>query len=153
MKLKRHTWHHQLYTFLDRHMYNGDTNVCKYIRGVTTGAILALLLSIVLAAFSLVLLDPIVSALAYWITGISFVSFFGVAFGSILMPLSAGFAIYVAFSVFLIGFGIYHGYHYILQKAKPSYTDSKLNTFTDVVYAKIKSKHDKICHNIEFTNR
>lgn len=149
MNIKKNTWHHQFYTFLDRNTFLDTSNVCKYIRGVTAGMILTLLLTIVLAAISIVLLDPIVSGLAYMITGISHISFFGVVIGSTVMPLLLGYLIWGFCIVLVLGVIAFHLANDLKDKYAPAYLDSKFNTFADITKAKIKSKHDKICLNIK----
>ena len=150
MNISKNTWHHQLFTFGDRNNYSSNSNICKYIRGVLAGTFLSLCAILVATFMSIVLLDPIVSILAYWITDISLISFFGAAFGNSLF-LKLGTAVYAAITLIATMIFLYHISKTAVKTISPVYADTKLNNFTDVVVAKIKSNHDKICRNINFT--
>ena len=148
MNINKDSWHHQLFTIADRNKYEKNSNVCKYIRGVLAGMFLTLFIVTILSAGLIGLLDPILSGLAYWITGISYISFFGVVFGA-PGTLILGYVLYTLIGVFTAAFGVHILYGYLKDKYAPMYDDSKLNNFADVVGASIKSKHDKICLNIK----
>jgi uncharacterized membrane protein YfcA len=148
MNLKTNSIHYQLYTFFDRNKDKNNSNICQYTRGVFAGILLSLFSIVIGIILSLLILDPIVSTLAYWITGISFISFFGT-----FDLLVAGFIVWTIIAIiFGIAGGAYLG-SYLKDKAE--HTDNlsvqKSLTTLGVFSEYIKSKHDKICRSVVFT--
>lgn len=147
MNINKKSWHHDLFTLGDRNKSESTSNVCKYIRGVLAGVFLATAGTLIAVALSLIFLDPILSILAYWITDISFISFFGVVFGDNITLITGSIAYFVILVIIAV-FGAVTGFIASKEKLTPVYQDTKFSSFNDVMIAKVKSNHDKICRNI-----
>jgi hypothetical protein len=151
MNVNKKSLSYDLYTFWDRNTDKRTSNICQYTRGVLAGIFLSLVTIFLGVIFSVILLDPIVSLLAYWVTGISFISFFG---GTEISFLVVGFAAYLVSSIAFATFIIYNGYDKLKDKVEHTSNPNVLKTVNTLgVFGEyIKSKHDKICRNISFTS-
>ena len=157
MNVNRKSFSYQLFTFFDRNKDKYDSNICQYTRGILAGMFLVLFSIAIGTALSLFMLEPIVSVLAYWITGISFIPFFGYGSEEPFILLAVGTAawliITVAFSIYYIVEAVDYARDTLLpklQKSEDVTVQKSLNTMS-VFGEYIKSKHDKICRNISFT--
>lgn len=151
MKISKKSWHYNLFTFADRNKYDDTSNVCKYIRGVLAGMFLSIVIVLLSVLVLVLMLDPIVSVLAYWITDISFISFFGLLINDTTTWLVGTFIYFLMFCVVVVTATI-EGYKNLKASGTrivPPTVEEKVTKFSSLIAAYIKGKHDKICINIK----
>lgn len=154
MNVNKKSISYQLFTFGDRNKLESNSNICTYTRGVLAGVMLWLFAVVVGTMFSIVLLEPIASILAYWVTGISFIPFFGYLGSEPWIIFALGSAIWIVVLALIIVFSIKTGYDNIKYKAEHSTNPNVQKSLSTLgVFGEyIQSKHDKFCRNISFTN-
>lgn len=158
MNANKNSIHYQLFTIFDRNRDKDNSNICQYTRSVLMGMFLSLFAVLVGVIVTLVILEPVVSLLAYLITDISFIGFFSSVLFALGDPilLIVGFAAWAVAIIFFLIYLFIETKDYLKEKVTELEHSDNINvqksiSTVNVFSEYVKSKHDKVCRNISFT--